>query len=76
MHYRHQANETGSISSDFIRVCCEDSQGHIWIGTFNGLNRLMRRVKTFVSYLRREEKSGNYIIRFGVCYVIIKVPLE
>ena len=39
MHYRHQANETGSISSDFIRVCCEDSQGHIWIGTFRGLNK-------------------------------------
>ena len=59
MHYRHQANETGSISSDFIRVCCEDSQGHIWIGTFNGLNRFDEKSQTFVSYLRREEKSGN-----------------
>lgn len=59
VHYSHQPEEAGSISSDFVRVCCEDSQGHIWIGTFNGLNRFDEKTKTFVSYLRRENESES-----------------
>ena len=58
-HYKHQSKNPGSISSDFIRVCCEDKNGDIWIGTFNGLNRFDENTGTFTSYLRRENESEN-----------------
>lgn len=28
----------GELSSDFVRCCCEDETGKIWIGTFEGLD--------------------------------------
>lgn len=36
---RHDPSNPNSVSSDFVRDCCEDNNGNIWIGTFNGLNR-------------------------------------
>lgn len=44
---RHRADDPQSLSSDFVRACCEDNNGNIWVGTFNGLNQYERRTGTF-----------------------------
>ncbi len=58
-HYRHRPGTAGTISSDFIRACCEDRYGNIWIGTFDGLNRFDESSGTFTDYLRRDNESEN-----------------
>lgn len=47
-HFRHFTKENGSLPYDAVRVLYEDSRGHIWIGTQNGLsvfdgNRMISR---------------------------------
>lgn len=37
-HFRHFTKENGSLPYDAVRVLYEDSRGHIWIGTQNGLS--------------------------------------
>ena len=39
-----------SLSSDFVRACCEDNLGNIWIGTFNGLNRYNKSTGIFQNH--------------------------
>ena len=36
--FRHNAKVRESLSSDFVRCCCEDDSGRIWIGTDIGLD--------------------------------------
>lgn len=43
----HNPDDPESLSSNFVRACCEDDNGTIWLGTFNGLNRYDRRTGTF-----------------------------
>ena len=38
-NFTYNLNKENSISSDFVRSCCEDNSGNIWIGTFQGLDR-------------------------------------
>jgi len=40
VHYRHQPGNRNSLSSDNIRTLFQDRNGHIWVGTENGLNRI------------------------------------
>ncbi|MDO4162907.1 MAG: two-component regulator propeller domain-containing protein [Bacteroides sp.] len=53
---RHDAGNPRSISSDFVRTCCEDDLGNIWIGTFNGLNRYDKTTRTFQNHTEKEEQ--------------------
>lgn len=39
-NWRHSASDPNTISSDFVRTCCEDRQGNLWIGSIKGLDRL------------------------------------
>lgn len=48
-NFRHDAENPNSISSNFVRACCEDDLGNIWIGTFNGLNRYNKVTGLFQS---------------------------
>lgn len=41
---------TNSLCSNFVRSCCEDNSGDLWIGTFNGLNRYDRETGQFHLY--------------------------
>ena len=38
-NFRHDPKNPNSICTDFVRSCCEDNAGNLWIGTFHGLNR-------------------------------------
>ena len=45
--YRHDANDTASLSNDFIYRVLEDREGTLWICTEGGLNRLDRKSGRF-----------------------------
>lgn len=48
---RHDPLNPNSVSSDFVRDCCEDNNGNIWIGTFKGLNRYQKSNGRFDNYM-------------------------
>ncbi len=49
--YRHDPDDSRSLSDSDVRAICSDSRGELWIGTQNGgLNRLRRDGGTFVHY--------------------------
>ena len=50
-HFRHNALNPNSISSDFIRSVCRDSRGRLWAGTFEGLSRYNETDNCFDNYL-------------------------
>lgn len=47
-----------SLSSNFVRSCCEDNFGNLWIGTFNGLNKYNRRSGKFTHYSVTNKPGG------------------
>ena len=46
-----------SPSSDFVRSFCQDKDGNIWIGTFNGLNIYNPQTGTFTYHTDKNGKS-------------------
>ncbi len=49
--YRHDLQDPGSLSDNWVRALYEDKNGTIWIGTRNGgLNRLDRGAESFIRY--------------------------
>lgn len=46
-----------SVSSNFVRVCCQDDQGDIWIGTFSGLDKFNKKTGDFIHY-SAEQTNG------------------
>lgn len=64
---RHRADDPASLSSDFVRSFCQDMDGKIWIGTFNGLNVYDRDNGTFTCYSDRNGKSGSSSVWSVLC---------
>jgi streptogramin lyase len=77
IHYRHNPNDSTSISSNTINQFFEDSKGNLWICTATGLNIFDRERQTFTSFLHkantnsisndrvvciREDSKGNFWI--------------
>ncbi len=54
--YRHNSQDSTSISNGFIRSLIEDNDGNIWIGTMNGLNRYIAKDHTFERF---KENNGQ-----------------
>ncbi len=58
-------NLINSISNNYIRSIIKDSNGDIWIGTFEGLNKLLRNTVsneiTFKSYTIKDGLPNNLI---------------
>ncbi|NIW80719.1 MAG: hypothetical protein GWN16_15210, partial [Calditrichae bacterium] len=52
MHFFHDPSDPTSLSDDRVRALFEDSHNIMWIGTWNGLNRLDLNAYSgrFVSY--------------------------
>lgn len=57
-NYRHLPEQPGSISSNFVRSCCLDENGNLWIGTFNGLNMLNMKTQTFTQYTKTNDPGS------------------
>ena len=47
-----------TISSNFTHRCCEDTEGNIWIGTFNGLNKYDKNTGEFYRYFKQEHNKS------------------
>lgn len=54
----HDPLNPNSISSDFVRDCCEDNHGNIWVGTFNGLNRYQKNTGRFENYMADRDSES------------------
>jgi len=65
VNYYHNANDSTSLSNDYINRLAEDSKGQLWIGTQYGLNKLNRKDYTFQRYIHdpyvHTGLPGNYI---------------
>jgi ligand-binding sensor domain-containing protein len=58
-HYRHDDNDSNSISSNLILSLLEDTKGNLWVGTYdNGLNFFDRNKKTFTHYLYNKKANS------------------
>ena len=54
-NYKSDNNNNGtSVSSNFVRAICQDDEGNIWLGTFNGLDKYDKSCGKFIHY-----SSGN-----------------
>ena len=58
-HFLHEPNNPHSLSSNFVRACCEDNLGNIWLGTFNGLNCYDRKTGRFTNYTSQDMPSAG-----------------
>ena len=59
--YRHDKQKKNSLSNDLINCVFEDSQGMIWFGTTNGLNRFDPSTGQFSVWYERDGLLSDYI---------------
>ena len=59
VNFRYDAKNPHSLSSNFVRACCEDDLGDIWIGTFNGLNRYDKGTGLFQNHTASDAQSDG-----------------
>ncbi len=57
-NHRHSTHGGNSLSSNFVRACCEDNAGNIWMGTFNGLNRYNKENGNFDFYTSTDDPES------------------
>ena len=62
--YKHNSEDSSSISDQFVLAIKEDAIGNLWVGTRNGLNYLNKRTKKFKRfYINKSEQhifQSNY----------------
>ncbi len=58
-NFRNDAKNPYSLSSNFVRDCCEDNAGNIWIGTFNGLNCYNKTTGLFRHHTADETQANG-----------------
>jgi ligand-binding sensor domain-containing protein/signal transduction histidine kinase len=49
--YKHNPENSTSLSDDVVRCIAKDHKGYLWVGTNNGLNRFDQTTRRFVRYL-------------------------
>ncbi len=58
--YRHENNDSGSLSNNYIWSICEDKAGFIWIGTDQGgLDKFNPKLETFVHYKVNDDDPAS-----------------
>jgi len=57
VRYQHERDDAGSLSHDLVLALADDGKGHLWVGTYGGLNRLdlADPSQGFVRYLHDED---------------------
>jgi len=59
--FRHDAEDSTSISNNYIRHVVEDRDQHLWIATKNGLNRFDPRTERFIRYVHNPQDSNSLV---------------
>ncbi len=57
--HRHEAQDAGSLSHDYVSVIRQDRAGALWIGTRGGLNRLDPASGRFSAFRHRPDDSAS-----------------
>jgi len=60
-NFFHSENDKYSLSSNFVRYVYCDSNDEIWVGTNVGLNKLIKKTKSFKQYTIQDGLVGNTI---------------
>lgn len=68
-NYRHDPHTPSSLSSNFVRACCEDNFGNLWIGTADGLDCYNRMTGLF-SHHSEYEFGGNGLTHSSVWDIV------
>ena len=68
-NYRHAPHTPSSLSSNFVRACCEDNFGNLWIGTADGLDCYNRMTGLF-SHHSEYEFGGNGLTHSSVWDIV------
>ena len=58
-HFRHHANDPGSISHDTVDAILEDHLGNLWVGTVRGLDRYDRSTGKFIHYTHNDNDPNS-----------------
>lgn len=63
-HFKHLPGDDNSLSSDVIRSIEEDHQGNLWIGTDDGLNKVLNTERSsgpihFIKYLHEDDNHSS-----------------
>ena len=53
VHYSHDEHDPNSLSDNTVRAIYEDARGVLWVGTYDGLDRLDRSTQEFTHFRHR-----------------------
>jgi serine phosphatase RsbU (regulator of sigma subunit)/ligand-binding sensor domain-containing protein len=80
-HYRHDAKNRNSISSDIVGPVHEDKDGTLWVGTLAGLDKFDRQTSTFEHFVPNANNpnflshAADFIFADSKDYLWIRTPL-
>ncbi|MFO7614975.1 MAG: two-component regulator propeller domain-containing protein [Bacteroidales bacterium] len=61
IHFRHEANDSHSLSNNAIWSVYEDHENQIWLATSHGLNKFVRESLSFERYFFEQDEGANFI---------------
>lgn len=65
--YRHDAENSASLSNSSIWSIFENADGNLWIGTYGGgLNKFNKKTETFTHYQQGQEEQRDDITVVGI----------
>jgi signal transduction histidine kinase/ligand-binding sensor domain-containing protein/CheY-like chemotaxis protein len=62
--FTHDPSDDSSLSSNVVWSVLEDTDGDLWVGTGNGLNRMNTTERSFKSYKESDGLANNFV--FGL----------
>lgn len=57
-NFKNEERNQGSLSSNFVRSCCIDKSGDLWVGTFNGLNKFDKKTQSFTRHFKSDNEGS------------------
>jgi len=69
-HFRYQKDNFNSLSSDHITVINQDQDGHLWIGTLDGLNHF-DSINNVITRYKDSNSSQNSLLGNSVSTIFI-----
>lgn len=58
--FRHDKNDSTTISDNFILTMIEDQSGNLWIGTRNGINHFNKKTEQFTKIIVNEKERNHF----------------